>query len=161
MVSQTTSWELLFRIKWLGIDSSPAVIALYFISVSPVLWWALARALYSSTYRGFKVGQDNREREAPLVRSTAGFWPAKIYQRQVLLKKPSWTWETSQFDSSSVSVFQHCTLLFAKLTLFSTLLIVPYVPLQGCDPPSSDVEPFPSLKFWCCFTLWVTRAKRQ
>lgn len=48
------------------------------ISISPVLWWASARALWSSTCRGFKVGQDDREREAPPVRSRAGFWPAKI-----------------------------------------------------------------------------------
>lgn len=128
-------------------------------SVSPVLWWALARAFCSSTCRGFKVRQDDKERGNPLVRSTDGLWPAKIYQRQIVLKMPPWTWEASQFDSSSVC-FSTLHVVVAKL-IFSMLLIFPCVPLQWCEPPSSDVAPFPSLKLRFCSTPWMIREKQQ
>lgn len=98
------------------------MIALYFISISPLLWWGLARALCSSTYRGLKVGQDDREREAPLMRSTAGFWPPKIYWRQVLLKKSHHEREKLHSFIPQVCVFfQPCMLLLLNWLFFYTL----------------------------------------
>lgn len=137
------------------------MIALYFISISPLLWWGLARALCSSTYRGLKVRQDDREREAPLMRSTSGFWPPKIYRRQVLLKKSHHEREKLHSFIPQVCVFFNPACCCCWTDSFSTLLTFPCVPLQWCESPSSDVAPFPSPKFRCCFTLWLARSKQQ